>query len=135
MEMISGLGMKSSLTSLSLGLKYFNSLRDESDEPIYAYEDKFMRFFVRQGIKGGRGTAFILCFESTTADKIFDSISKELNVKWNICDVIEACVKHKSKENKKIEKQYKSNFDDYRTIEEKKNRNCKKSTQQNNHSY
>ena len=35
MEELTGFGMKNSLTLPSLANKYFNSLRDESDEPIY----------------------------------------------------------------------------------------------------
>ena len=51
-EKMSSFGMKNSLTLPSLGWRYFTSLRDESDEPIYTYRDKDMRWFVRQIIKG-----------------------------------------------------------------------------------
>ena len=34
--------MKDSLSLPGLGLKYFNSLRSEQDEPIYTYNDKYM---------------------------------------------------------------------------------------------
>ena len=37
MEKLTGFGMKNSLTLPSLANKYFNSLRDENDEPIYTY--------------------------------------------------------------------------------------------------
>ena len=43
MEKITGFGKKNSLTLPSLGWKYFNGLRDESDEPIYTYKYKYMR--------------------------------------------------------------------------------------------
>ena len=43
MEQITEVGMKKSLTLPSLGWKYFNSLRDENDEPIYTYTDKYTR--------------------------------------------------------------------------------------------
>ena len=33
-------------------------MRDESDEPIHTYNDKYRRHFVRQSIKGGRISAF-----------------------------------------------------------------------------
>ena len=46
MEKLTGFGMKNSLTLPSLANKYFNSLRDESDEPIYTYNNEFMRHFV-----------------------------------------------------------------------------------------
>ena len=45
MEEITGFGMKNSLTLPSLANKYFNSLRDGNDEPIYTYTDLFMRNF------------------------------------------------------------------------------------------
>ena len=51
MEELTGFGMKNSLTLPSLANEFFNSLRDESDEPIYTYNDEFMRHFVRKSIK------------------------------------------------------------------------------------
>ena len=57
MEELTGFGMKNSLTLPSLANKYFNSLRDENDEPIYTYKDEFMRHFVRQSVTGGRCSA------------------------------------------------------------------------------
>ena len=57
MEEVAGFGMKNSLTLPSLVWKFFNSLRDESDEPIYTYRDKNVRWFVRQSIKRDRCTA------------------------------------------------------------------------------
>ena len=53
MEEIMGFSMKDCLSLPGLGWKYFNSLRTEEDEPIYTYNDKYMRWFVRQSIKGG----------------------------------------------------------------------------------
>ena len=38
-EELTGFRMKNSLTLPSLANKYFNSLRDENDEPIYTYDD------------------------------------------------------------------------------------------------
>ena len=48
MEELTIFGMKNSLTLPSLAAKYFNSLRDENDEPINTYTDPFIRNFVRQ---------------------------------------------------------------------------------------
>ena len=53
-EELTNFGMKNSLTSPSLANKFFNSLGDENDEPIYTYTDPFMRNFVRISIKGER---------------------------------------------------------------------------------
>ena len=55
---ITGFSMEDCLSLPGLGWKYFNSLRTEEDEPIYTYNDKYMRWFVRQSIKGGRVCAF-----------------------------------------------------------------------------
>ena len=46
MEELTGLGTKNSLTLPSLANKFFNSLRDENDEPIYTYINEYMRHFV-----------------------------------------------------------------------------------------
>ena len=48
MEEKIGFGMKNTLTLPNLADKFFNSLRDENDEPIYSYNDEYMRCFVRQ---------------------------------------------------------------------------------------
>ena len=50
--------MKNSLTLTSLANKFFNSLRDENDEPIYISTNPFMRNFVRKSIKRSRCNAF-----------------------------------------------------------------------------
>ena len=52
MEELTGFGMKNSLALPSLANNYFNSMRVENDEPIYTYNDEFMRHFVRRSIKG-----------------------------------------------------------------------------------
>ena len=54
MEEFTGFSMTDCLSLPGLGLKYFNSLRTEEDEPIYTYNDKYMRHFVRQAAYGGR---------------------------------------------------------------------------------
>ena len=58
MEEITGFPMKDYLSLTGLGWKIFNSLGTEEDEPINRYNDKYMRWFVRQSIKGGRVCAF-----------------------------------------------------------------------------
>ena len=45
---ITGFGMKDCLRVPGLGWKYFNSLKTEEYEPIYTYNDKYMRWFIRQ---------------------------------------------------------------------------------------
>ena len=58
MQEITDFGKKDCLSSPGLGWKYFISLRTEEDEPMYAYNDKYMRSFVRDSSKGGRLCAF-----------------------------------------------------------------------------
>ena len=64
MEELTIFGMKNSLILPSLANKYFISLRDENDEPLYTYTDPFMRDFVRKNTKGGRFNAFIQHYKS-----------------------------------------------------------------------
>ena len=67
---ITGFSMKDCLSLPGLRWKYFNSLRTEEDEPIYTYNDKYMRWFVRQSIKGGRVCAFNQYYKSKHCDDI-----------------------------------------------------------------
>ena len=59
MEEITGFGMKDCLSVPGPGWKNFNSLRPQEDDPIYIYNDKYMRWFVRKSIKGGQVCDFI----------------------------------------------------------------------------
>ena len=43
MKEITGFSMKDCLSLPGLGWKYFNSLRTEEDEPIYTYNDKYLK--------------------------------------------------------------------------------------------
>ena len=89
MEEITGFSMKDCLSLPGLGWKFFNSLRTEEDEPIYTYNDKYMRWFIRQSIKGGRVCAFNHNYKSDHYNDIKRILSKELGVKGNIYDIIE----------------------------------------------
>ena len=119
MEKLTNFGMKKSLTLPSLANKYFNSLRNENDEPIYTYTDQFMRNFVRKAIKGGRCNAFNQHYNSEISDKVFNIISKELNVNGNICYLLEKYFKFSNKYEKRYGKEFDSRYDDYRDINEK----------------
>ena len=113
-------GLKNSLTLPSLANKYFNSLRDESDEPIYTYNDEFVRHFVRQSIKGGRFSALNQYFKSNLSQEVFNFISKELNVNGNdnVCDIIKKNFEYTNEQRKIIKDEYDSKFKDYRDIDE-----------------
>ena len=58
MDEITGFGLKDCLSLHGLGWKHFKSLREEKDEHMYTYNDKYMRHFVRQSIKRGRVCGF-----------------------------------------------------------------------------
>ena len=118
MEEKTGFSMKDCLSLPGLGWKYFNSLRTEEDEPIYTYTDKYMRWFVRQSIKGGRVCAFNQYYKSKHCDDILEIINKELVVKGSVYNTIEAYLEYKNKHFKIFEKEYENQFDDYR-VEDK----------------
>ena len=121
MEEITGFSMKDCLSLPGLGWKYFNSLKTEEDEPIYTYNDKYMRWFVRQSIKGGRVCAFNQSYKSKHCNDILKILYKELAVKGTVYDTIEAYMEYKNKHLKIFEKGYESQFNDYRdeNVEEK----------------
>ena len=114
MEDITGFSMKDCLSLPSLGWKNFNSLRTEEDESIYTYNDKYMRWFVRQSIRRGQVCAFNQYYKSKICDDFLKILSQELNVKGNIIDIIEAYLNFKNKHFKIYEKEYENQFSDYR---------------------
>ena len=119
MEELTGFGMKNSLTLPSLANKYFNSLRDESDEPIYTYNDEFMRHFLRKSIKGGRCSALNQYYKSNISQEVFNIISKELGINDNdnVCEIIDKYFEDTNKQRKIIKDEYDSKFKDYRDID------------------
>ena len=114
MKEITGFSMKDCLSLPGLGWKNFNSLRTEEDEPIYTYNDKYMRWFDRQSIKGGRVCAFNQHYKSNHFEDIKRILSKELGVKGNINDFIEEHLRYKNKHYEIFEKENENQFDDYR---------------------
>ena len=119
MEELPGFGMKNSLTLPSLANKYFNSLRDENDEPVNTYTDPFMRNFVRKSIKRGRCNAFNQHYKSEISDEVFNIISKELGINGNICEILEKYFDILNKYEKQYAKKFDSEYDDYRDIDQK----------------
>ena len=116
MEEITKFSMKDCLSLPGLGWKYFNSLRTEEDEPIYTYNDKYMRWFVRQSIKGGRVCAFNQYYKSKHYNDIKRILSKEFEFEEdaNIYEVIEEYLKYKKKYCDVYKKEYENQFNDYR---------------------
>ena len=85
MDDLTGFGVKFSLNLPSFAKKVFNSLKDENDEPIYAYNDEFKLYFLRQGIKSGRCSALNQYYKSIASDEVFNIISKKLDMNGTIC--------------------------------------------------
>ena len=121
MEEITGFSMKDCLSLPGLGLKYFNSLRTEEDEPIYTYNDQNMRWFVRQAAYGGRVCAFNQYYKSKSCDDISKIISEEVGFKGDVHDIMEVYMNYKNKHLKIFEKEYEKQFNYYRdkNVEEK----------------
>ena len=92
MEEVTGFSMKDCLSLPGLGLKYFKSLRTDEDEPIYTYNDKYMRDIVRQAAYGGRVCAFNQYYKSEHCDDIIKIMNNELGVgdKKNEYETIQA---------------------------------------------
>ena len=110
--------MKDCLSAPGLGWKYFNSMRDENDQPIYTYNDKYIRWFVGQSIKGGRVCSFNQYYRSKICDEVLKTLSDELNLKRNVYDIVEAYMKYKNHHLKNIKEEYESKFNDYIDIDE-----------------
>ena len=93
-EEITGFSIKDSLSAPGLVWKYFKSMRDENDELIHLYNDKYMRWFFRQSKKGGRVCAFNPYYKSEICDDVSKILSGELNVMGSVYDIIEPYKKY-----------------------------------------
>ena len=69
-----------------------------------------------KSIKGGKVGAFNQYYESNISDKIFKTISEELNVEGTKYEIIEKYAKYIKDIKSQYEKEYDSQFDDYRKI-------------------
>ena len=123
MQEITGFSMEDCLSAPGIGWKYFKSMREENDEPIYTYNDKNMNWFVRQSIKGGRVCAINQYYKSKNCDKVLKILSEELNVIGNVDDIIEVYVKYKNHQMNIFRKAYESIFNDYRDIDKEEMNN------------
>ena len=110
MEELTGLSKKDCLSLPGLGWKDFNSLRTEEDEAIYTNNDKYMRWFVRQSINGGRVCAFNQSYKSEHCDDILKIINKELAVEGTVYDTIEPYMEFKNNHFKIFKKNMKTSL-------------------------
>ena len=104
MEEITGFLKKDCLSLPGLRWKYFINLRIEEDEPIYTYNDKYMRWFVRQSTKRERVCAFYQYYKSKLCDDILKNTSEELYDQGKIFDILEAYLNYMKKYFKNFEK-------------------------------
>ena len=88
-----GFGMKDSLTLPALERIYYNSLRDENDEPIYAYKDKDMRWFVRKSIRDGRYAALNQFNKSNRDENVFEVTFEKLKILGRISGKLKPILK------------------------------------------
>ena len=72
LEKLTEFSIKNSLVLPSIANKYFNSLRDENDEPIYTYTNPFRRNFVRNSIEGDRCAALNQYYNSSVSAELFN---------------------------------------------------------------
>ena len=124
MEELTRFPMKNSSTLPSFANKYFNGLRDESNGPIYTYNDDYMRHIVRKSFKGGRWTALNQYCKSTISDEVFNIMSQELGVDGNICEILDKYFEDTNKQRKRIENEYDSQFKDYRDHDQRERTKC-----------
>ena len=96
-EEFAGFSMKDCFSAPGWGWKYFNIMREENDEPIYIYGDKYMRHFIRRSVTGGRVCSFNQYYKSKICGDILKILSEALNVKGNVYDFIEAYLNYKNK--------------------------------------
>ena len=118
MEELTRFGMKKSLILPSLASKNFNSLGDESEEPIYAYYDEFMRHFAKQIKKRGRCSALNEFYISNISDEVFNFIPKELDINGNVCEISEKYFEYTNKHRKITGNEYLSQLYDSRDNDE-----------------
>ena len=109
-EEITGFSTKDCLSAPGLGWTYFKSMRDENDELNYTCNDNYMRWFARQSIKGGRVCAFNQYLKSKFCGEVLKILSEELNVKGNVCDIIEDYMKYKNHHTKFFKKYMRVNL-------------------------
>ena len=76
---------------------------------------------MRKSIKGGRCNAFIQRYKSEISDKVFNIISKELNVNSNSneYEILEKYFEFLKEHEKQNAEEFDSKYDDYRDINEK----------------
>ena len=100
-EELTWFGKTNSITSPILANKFFLSFRDDKEEPIYTFNDEYMRYFVRQSIEGGRCGSFNQYYKSIISDEVFKNISNELGIIGNLRKILDKNFEITNKDNKR----------------------------------
>ena len=118
MQKMSGFGIKDCLTEASLGWKCFGTYN--KDREFYTFNDKYVRSFIRESIKGGRCGAFIRYFESNQCENILNTIKNHLNINDNeISNIIDKYLYYINTKSDKFKLQFENDEKDYRKINKK----------------
>ena len=81
-----GFGVKDGLTEASLGWKCFGNYNKNRE--FYAFNDKYVRDFIRKPIKGGRVAALNRYFEPKKCEETLNTFEKHLKINENEVSII-----------------------------------------------
>ena len=81
MPKMSGFGINDCSSEASLGWKCFGTLN--KDRGFYTFNDKYVRIFLLEPIKGGRVAALSRYFESNQCEEILNTIKKSSKISDN----------------------------------------------------
>ena len=84
---------------------------------MYNYNNEYIRYFVRKSIKRCRCVAVNQYHKSIVSDEVFNTISTELKVSGNICEILDKYFEYVNKHEKVFKKEDKSRFKDYGDID------------------
>ena len=101
-------------------MEVFQFIKNKEDEPIYSYDDKYIRWFAHQSFKGGRLCALSQWQKSKVFDEVLKILSEELNSKGDIYDFVEEYLNYQNTQLEIIEKEYEIFFIEYKIINEDK---------------
>ena len=118
MQNMTGFGIKGCLTEASLGWKCFGTYN--KDREFYTFNDKYVRSFIRNSIKGGRCGAFIRYFESNQSDEIMSTIKKHLKIDDNeTSNIIDEYSNYFNTKRNEFKLEFENGEKDYRKINKK----------------
>ena len=118
MQKMSGFGIKDCLTEASLGWKCFGIYN--KDREFYTFNDKYVRDFIRNSIKGGRVASLNRYFESNQCEEIQNIIKKHLKIDDNeISNIIDEYSKYTNIKRDGFKLEFQNGEKDYRKINKK----------------